>query len=315
MLKINAFGVDVQSIMFDDVVCALSDEIQSFKKGDSLYAQMANVWSVFLYFILLVLLFMSDKTRNSITETDHPAPEKSSMPSRVLLIVPAYNEEETIAEVATIIRRAGYDFIVVNDGSADSTLEVCERENIPILNLCSNLGIGGAVQCGHMYAYENGYDIDIQFDGDGQHDIGYVPILVDAIQNGTDLAIGSRFIKAEDDDFLSTGLRRLGIRWLSSTIKFMTGKRVTDVTSGFRACSRRAIELFCQEYPIDYPEPESIVTALKHRLTVEEVPVKMNERQGGSSSIKAFSSVYYMVKVSLAIVIQGITRHGRIKHR
>lgn len=245
--------------------------------------------------------------------TDLTSSVEEAPSCKVLLIVPAYNEEETIAEVAATIRQAGYDFIVVNDGSADSTFEVCQRESIPILNLSSNLGIGGAVQCGHMYAREHGYDIDIQFDGDGQHDISYVPVLVEAIQDGADLVIGSRFIKAEDDDFLSTGLRRLGIRWLSATIKFMTGKRINDVTSGFRACGRRAIELFCQEYPIDYPEPESIVTALKHHLTVDEVPVKMNERQGGTSSIKALSSVYYMVKVSLAIVIQGITRHGRIK--
>lgn len=241
--------------------------------------------------------------------------EEKTPSCRVLLIIPAYNEEETIAEVAAAVRQAGYDFIVVNDGSADSTFEVCQHEDIPVLNLSSNLGIGGAVQCGHMYAHEHGYDIDIQFDGDGQHDISYVPALVETIQNGVDLAIGSRFIQAEDDDFLSTSLRRLGIRWLSATIKFMTGERVNDVTSGFRACSRRTIELFCQEYPIDYPEPESIVTALKHHLVVKEVPVKMNERQGGTSSIKAFSSVYYMIKVSLAIIIQGITRHGRIKGR
>ena len=235
--------------------------------------------------------------------------------AKVLLIVPAYNEDETIVNVATTIRQADYDFIVVNDGSRDSTLEICQRENIPVLDLSSNLGIGGAVQCGHMYAREHGYDVDIQFDGDGQHDINYVPILIDAVQRGADLVIGSRFIHASDDDFLSTGLRRLGIRWLSGAIKFMTGKRINDVTSGFRACSRRAIELFSQDYPIDYPEPESIVTALKHHLSVQEVPVKMNERQGGTSSIRAFSSVYYMIKVSLAIVIQGITRHGRIKSK
>lgn len=241
--------------------------------------------------------------------------EKSISQPKVLLIVPAYNEDETIVTVAATIRQAGYDFIVVNDGSQDSTLETCWREDIPVLDLCSNLGIGGAVQCGHMYAREHGYDIDIQFDGDGQHDIRYIPALVDAIQNGADLVIGSRFIDASADDFLSTGLRRLGIRWLSGAIKFMTGKRISDVTSGFRACNHRAIELFSQEYPIDYPEPESIVTALKHHLSVKEVPVKMNERQGGSSSIKALSSVYYMIKVSLAIVIQGITRHGRIKNK
>lgn len=241
--------------------------------------------------------------------------EIANASAKVLILVPAYNEEDAIIGVAETIRKAGYDFIVINDGSKDSTLKICHQANIPVLNLSSNLGIGGAVQCGHMYAYEQGYDISIQFDGDGQHDINFVPTLIEAIQNGADLAIGSRFLEKSSGDFLSTRLRRIGIKWLSATIRFMTGKHINDVTSGFRACGRSAIELFCQEYPIDYPEPESIVMALKHHLSVTEVPVKMNARQGGSSSIKAFSSVYYMIKVSLAIVIRGMTRHGRIKNR
>lgn len=234
---------------------------------------------------------------------------------KVLLIVPAYNEEESILKVSNTIAAAGYDFVIVNDGSTDSTLQICKENNIPVLNLSANLGIGGAVQCGHMYAQERGYDIDIQFDGDGQHDINSVPALIEAVQKGADLVVGSRFVSKDEDNFQSTGMRRLGIKWLSGTIKFMTGKRIYDVTSGFRACGRRAIDLFCQEYPIDYPEPESIVTALKHHLIVDEVPVKMNERQGGTSSIRALSSMYYMIKVSLAIMIQGITRFGRIRNR
>lgn len=232
---------------------------------------------------------------------------------RILLIVPAYNEEESILRVTETIQQAGYDFIVVNDGSTDDTLQVCKLNNIPVINLGANLGIGGAVQTGHMYALERGYDIDIQFDGDGQHDISSVSDIVKAIQGGADLVIGSRFVSKDDSNFQSTGLRRLGIKWLSAVIKFVTGKRVYDVTSGFRACDRSAIELFSKEYPIDYPEPESIVSAIKHHLTVAEVPAKMNERQGGTSSIRAFSSMYYMIKVSLAILIQGVTRYGRIK--
>lgn len=234
---------------------------------------------------------------------------------KVLLIVPAYNEEESILKVAKTIKEAGYDFVVVNDGSTDNTLQVCKLNDIPVINLSVNLGIGGAVQTGHMYALERGYDVDIQFDGDGQHDVNSVPNLVKAIQEGADLAIGSRFVNKDEENFKSTGLRRLGIKWLSATIKFVTGKRVYDVTSGFRACDRRVIELFCKEYPIDYPEPESIVSAIKHHMTVKEVPAKMNERQGGTSSIKAFSSMYYMIKVSLAILIQGFTRYGRIKEQ
>lgn len=232
---------------------------------------------------------------------------------RILLIVPAYNERESILQVAKTISQAGYDFVVVNDGSTDDTLHICKSNNIPVIDLGVNLGIGGAVQTGHMYAFERGYDIDIQFDGDGQHDISSVPTLIEAIQNGSDLVIGSRFISKDNSNFQSTGLRRLGIKWLSAVIKFVTGKRVYDVTSGFRASSKKTIELFSKEYPVDYPEPESIVSAIKHHLTVTEVSAKMNERQGGTSSIRAFSSMYYMIKVSLAILIQGFTRYGRIK--
>lgn len=231
----------------------------------------------------------------------------------VLLIVPAYNEGESILKVAETIRQAGYEFVVINDGSTDDTLQVCKLNDIPVINLGTNLGIGGAVQTGHLYALERGYDIDIQFDGDGQHDISSVPEIVAAVQNGANLVIGSRFISKDNTNFQSTGLRRLGIKWLSAVIKFVTGKRIYDVTSGFRACDRSTIELFSKEYPTDYPEPESIVSAIKHHLTVAEVPAKMNERQGGTSSIRAFSSMYYMIKVSLAILIQGVTRYGRIK--
>lgn len=239
----------------------------------------------------------------------------SKSQQKTLLIVPAFNEEASILAVAHSIQDAGYDYIVINDGSSDNTLSICRDHNIPVLNMRNNLGIGSAVQCGHIYAYKNGYDIDVQFDGDGQHDISCVDTLIKAINDGYDLVIGSRFIESSLSSFQSTGLRRLGIKWLSATIKFMTGKRFLDVTSGFRACSRKAIELFCTDYPIDYPEPESIVTALKHELKVVEVPAKMNNRIGGESSIGKLSSVYYMIKVSLAIIIQGMTRYGRIKNK
>lgn len=261
-----------------------------------------------------------------MTTAEHNSPQDdnslSSVPGanassdnspRVLIIIPAYNEDESILKVAHAVHDAGYDFVIVNDGSTDLTLEACRSNDIPVLDLSVNLGIGGAVQTGHMYALERGYDIDIQFDGDGQHDISSVPALVEAIQKGANLVIGSRFVKEDKGNFKSTGLRRLGIKWLSATIDFVTGKRIYDVTSGFRACDRSAIELFSKDYPIDYPEPESIVNAIKHHMTVMEVPAKMNERQGGTSSIKAFSSMYYMIKVSLAILIQGITRYGRVK--
>lgn len=221
---------------------------------------------------------------------------------RVLVIVPAYNEQDCIVETVRRIKETGYDYVVVNDGSKDNTLKLCRENGINVLDLPQNLGIGGAVQAGHKYAQHYGYDIDVQVDGDGQHDPSYIPQLVKMIEDGADLAIGSRFVQ-ETDGFQSTWLRRVGITWLSGLLKLLTGKIVTDPTSGFRASGRRAIELFCDSYPMDYPEPESIASALKRGLQVRECSVNMLERQGGKSSIGGFSSIYYMIKVSLAILI------------
>lgn len=220
---------------------------------------------------------------------------------RVLVIVPAYNEEENIACVVDALRRKGIDYVVVNDGSNDNTLKICRDNSFNYLNLPKNLGIGGAVQAGHLYAQRNGYDIDIQFDGDGQHDVSCIPNLVDAIEGGADLVVGSRFIGGSNK-FKSTTARRMGINFLKHVIKMKTGLVVNDVTSGFRACNRKAIDLFCNDYPEDYPEPESIVNAKLRGLTIQEVPVIMHERQGGASSIHGFKSIYYMVKVTLAIL-------------
>jgi glycosyltransferase involved in cell wall biosynthesis len=223
---------------------------------------------------------------------------------RVLLIIPAYNEEESILEVVQTVCEAGYDYVVVNDGSKDSTARICEKHGINYVNLFFNLGIGGAVQTGHLYALQHGYDVDIQFDGDGQHDISYVPALLKGIEGGSDLVIGSRFLE-KTDGFQSTGMRRVGIRWLSRRIRHATGLSITDPTSGFRACGREAIRLFAQSYPIDYPEPESIVAAHNRGLTVSEEPVIMHERQGGTSSINIWRGAYYMIKVTLAIKIEA----------
>ena len=229
-------------------------------------------------------------------------PTATNSVPRVLVIVPAYNEQDCIVETVRRIKETGYDYVVVNDGSKDNTLKLCRENGINVLDLPQNLGIGGAVQAGHKYAQHYGYDIDVQVDGDGQHDPGYIPQLVKMIENGADLAIGSRFVQ-ETDGFQSTWLRRVGITWLSGLLKLFTGKIVTDPTSGFRASGRRAIELFCENYPMDYPEPESIALALENGLSLSETPVNMLERQGGSSSIGGFSSVYYMIKVTLAIIL------------
>lgn len=224
---------------------------------------------------------------------------------KVLLIVPAYNEADSIVAVVNTIKGYGYDYIVVNDGSEDDTAKICRDNSINFLDLPQNLGIGGAVQAGHMYAKANNYDVDIQFDGDGQHDASCIEYLLHEISKGNDLVIGSRFIK-ETDGFQSSFMRRLGIRWLSLWIKIFTGLTITDATSGFRASNAEAIDLFCKDYPMDYPEPESIVFAHKKGLTISETSVIMHPRQEGSSSIGKGSSMYYMIKVSLAIAILGL---------
>ncbi|AEB07234.1 glycosyl transferase family 2 [Coriobacterium glomerans PW2] len=225
-----------------------------------------------------------------------------------LIIIPAYNEAECILTTARAVEAAGYDYVIVNDGSHDETLEICKENGLNVVDLPLNLGIGGAVQTGHKYAQRYGYSIDVQIDGDGQHDPKYLPSLIKAIESGADLVIGSRFLN-HSTGFRSTFFRRIGIGWLSKWIKVLTGKIITDPTSGFRACGERAIDLFCESYPVDYPEPDSIATALRKGLNVQEIPVEMRERQGGVSSIGGFSGVYYMVKVTLAIWIACMNRY------
>lgn len=227
--------------------------------------------------------------------------------SRVLVIIPAYNESEAILDTVNDVIATGFDYVVVNDGSTDATLDICRSNHVNALNLPQNLGIGGAVQAGHKYAKKFGYEIDIQVDGDGQHDSSYIAALVEQVDAGSDLVVGSRFLE-KTEGFQSTAMRRLGIAWLSGVIRALTHRTVTDPTSGFRACGPRAINLFCEDYPTDYPEPDSIVTALSRGLVVSEVPVCMRERQGGMSSISGFSSVYYMIKVTLAILVSAFSK-------
>ncbi len=225
----------------------------------------------------------------------------------VLVIIPAYNEAENIASTAKTVTEQGYDYVIINDGSTDNTLQVCRENGLNVVDLPQNLGIGGAVQAGHKYAQRFGYDVDIQVDGDGQHDPKYIPLLLKQIDAGADLVIGSRFL-VQTDGFQSTFMRRVGITWLSHVIKAVSGNKITDPTSGFRASGKRAIDLFCDSYPIDYPEPDSIVSAIKKGLDVREVSVLMRERQCGTSSIGGLKSIYYMIKVTLAILIAGTSK-------
>ncbi len=181
-----------------------------------------------------------------------------------------------------------------------------DEHNIKVVSLPVNLGIGGAVQTGYLYALRHGYDIAIQVDGDGQHDPQFIKYLIQRLNEGYDLCIGSRFI--ENEGFQSSKARRIGIRYFSWLIKLLTGKRITDPTSGFRACNRKVIELFANDYPIDYPEPETVVTVLRNRLKVCEMPVIMRPRAGGVSSISSTNAIYYMIKVTLAIIISAISK-------
>lgn len=230
---------------------------------------------------------------------------------KVLIIIPAYNEEESIDSVIENLEdKTGQlqyrvDYLVVNDCSKDSTLTLLEKNDRRYVSLPINLGIGGGVQSGYMYALRNDYDVAIQMDGDGQHDPEYLDRLVEPIlQDECDLTIGSRFIDKEG--FQSTGLRRFGIKWLSGLIRISGRVKVLDVTSGYRAAGRKVIALFAEDYAQDYPEPESIVMCSRLGCRIKEIPVIMQERQGGVSSISPLKSVYYMIKVSMAILFAGI---------
>lgn len=226
-----------------------------------------------------------------------------------IVIIPAYNEEKSIVKTVSDIKAnaKSFDYVIVNDCSTDRTLEICKENNLCVLNLPINLGIGGAVQTGYLYAYKNGYDYAVQFDGDGQHDAKYLEKMRDYMENhDVDLLIGSRFI--EKEGFQSSSLRRFGIKYFSGLIKLLTGVRITDPTSGMRMANRNVMEIYANCYPKDYPEPESAVAILNVGKKIEEYPVVMREREEGVSSISPLRSVYYMIKVTLAILVEALRR-------
>ena len=229
---------------------------------------------------------------------------------KILLILPAYNEQENILQTVNKIKEYSneLDYIVINDGSTDNTEQILAQNNINHIKLVNNLGIGGAVQTGYKYAYENNYDIAIQFDGDGQHDVTFVPKICQPLINGqADMCIGTRYLDKSSSEFQSTFMRRLGANIISVFIKLMTRTKITDPTSGFRAANNKVIEEFAQNYPTDYPEPESTVSLLVNGYKVKEEPVSMNERNGGVSSIRLWKTIDYMVKVVLSIIIDSIS--------
>ena len=232
---------------------------------------------------------------------------------KCLVIVPAYNEEKNILKTvnsvkSTKVKGVTIDYIVINDGSKDFTKQVLTDNKLKFIDLPFNLGIGGAVQTGYKYAYYNNYDFAIQFDGDGQHDPKYLEMMFDELcDKELDMVIGSRFI--EKKGFQSSSMRRVGIRFFSLLIKVLTGHTITDPTSGLRMVGRNVMEIFSRDYPRDYPEPESVVAVLRRNMKVEEIPVIMHERGGGVSSISLNKSVYYMIKVTLAILIERIRKY------
>lgn len=236
---------------------------------------------------------------------------------KALLIIPAYNEEKNILNTCNKIieynkgKKEKIDFIVINDGSTDKTSEICYENNIPCISLINNLGIGGAVQTGYKYALDNNYDIAIQFDGDGQHDVRYVNNIAEDIKKGTaDMVIGSRFV-GNSSDFKSSKARRVGINIISFFIKLVTGKKIYDTTSGFRAINKQLIAEFASNYPAEYPEPVSTAWVLKRKYIVHEVDVKMHKRENGVSSIRAWKNVYYMFNVILSIIVVGLEENNK----
>ena len=230
--------------------------------------------------------------------------------SKVILVIPAYNEEGSILKTYKTIEsynkkeKDKIDVIVINDGSKDRTKDILIENNIPHINLISNLGIGGAVQTGYKYALDNDYDIAIQFDGDGQHDVNYVKDLITPIEEKkANMVIGSRFIEKTKDGFKSSKARRIGINIISFFIKLKTGKKIYDSTSGFRAIDKNILNLFKDYYPVEYPEPISSVNVLKEGYTISEVPVVMKKREEGKSSISSWKNIYYMINVILSIIL------------
>jgi glycosyltransferase involved in cell wall biosynthesis len=225
----------------------------------------------------------------------------------VLIMIPAYNEADSIAQV--VAEAHAYvpeaDVLVISDGSRDGTAAVARAAGAGVVELPQNLGIGGAVQTGYRYAARHGYRAAVQVDGDGQHDVRELPPLLAAVLAGeVDLAVGSRYL--EDRGYRGATARRAGSWILSTWVRLLTGRRIHDPTSGFRVAGPRVIELFAHEYPVDYPEVETLVLLSRRGLSIREWPVRMRGRLAGRSSITPLRSLQYMVQVGLAVLIQRL---------
>ncbi len=234
---------------------------------------------------------------------------------RIVAVVPAWNESGAIGRVVDEIMAVdpSVDVVVVDDASSDDTAEVAEARGAVVLRLPFNVGIGGAVQTGFRFALAEGYELAVRLDGDGQHDASEIPRILGPVEAGeADLVIGSRFVDGTGS-YRPPLARRLGIRVFARLVSLLGGQRVTDTTSGFVALDRRGIELFAREYPHDYPEVEATLVALRSGLRLAQVQVEMRERASGSSSITFVRSLYYIVKVMLALLVASLRRYPRLE--
>ncbi len=229
---------------------------------------------------------------------------------RILVCMPAWHEERSIAAIVLALRdKLPYDILVVNDGSLDDTSGTARRAGAIVLDLPCNLGIGGAVQTAFLYAREEGYDIVVRIDADGQHEIADIPaVLAPILEGRADAVIGSRFLG--ETEYRGTFMRRFGIRYFCTLVRTFTGYRVTDPTSGFFAINRKLIEFYSQHYPSDYPEVDAYILMHHLKARATEVPARMYARAEGKSSITSLGAVYYMVKVTLSFIINCLRRFG-----
>lgn len=226
---------------------------------------------------------------------------------KCIAIVPAYNEENSIAKVVKQIQKENIDVVVINDGSKDNTSSVAKEAGATVIDLVNNLGIGGGVQTGYMYAFKNGYDYACQIDGDGQHNPKYLKEMIKALEKdkNLDIIIGSRFI--DKTSYKQTFMRMLGGKIISFVIKLYTGKKIYDPTSGYRMCNQKIIEQFSKEYPVDFPEPETNLELLLKGYNIKEIKMEMNQRKTGKSFVTPFSSIWYMTKVLLSLTMDKLT--------
>jgi hypothetical protein len=269
-----------------------------------------------LIHLTVVVTRLSEQNKELIQELGLGRLPPQARGADLLVIVPAYNEEKAIGLVIEDLRSLDLplDILVVNDGSGDATsAQARATGKALVVDLPKNLGIGGAVQTGFKYAARGGYQIAIQFDGDGQHLAAEIPKLLQALQGeGASMVIGSRFLETQSG-YRSTFVRRIGIRLFQMVNSLLIGQRVTDNTSGFRAYDQRAIEFLARHYPVDYPEPEAVILLGKNGFRMTEVFTLMRERQGGGSSIAGITGVYYMVKVLLAILMTALRKPLRVE--